>query len=60
MMGRQARPESTAAGIRHTNTWMLFYAWGLRGFHCTYTSEGEKEGLRTGKELTKVVGVGAQ
>ena len=56
-MGRQARPESTAAGIRHTNTWMLCYTWGLRGFHCTYTSEGEKEGLRTGKELTRVVGV---
>lgn len=42
------------------NTWMLFYAWGLRGFPCTYTSEGKKEGLRTGKELTSYIDVGAR
>lgn len=44
----ERRPESTAAGMRHTNTWMLFYAWGPAP-----APQGKEEGLRTGKELRR-------
>lgn len=60
LMGKQETPESTAAGMGHTNTWALSHVWGLRGSPCTYTSEGEKDGQRTGKELTGEAGVGVQ
>lgn len=41
--------------MRHTNTWMLFYAWGPAP---TITSEGKEEGLENRQRAEKDAGVG--
>lgn len=51
LVGKQETYEHSSRDATHQYLGILSLR-GLGGFPCTYSPEREKEGLRTGKELT--------